>query len=182
MLVHSSEESIQQKLLNNIRTMCLTFSKSAPCNHIWLNVFMGPGGSKKGRGIQPLETDEVDHTGSRCYHTIILYRILVRGKRKRSRIYTASSRISSNLYWSCWLILNYHEFWRALYINLIKRMLCNPTNVMTPLPHSIITPSECPIEFSGAPIESIMVKPVELDHESLVGDWRWRTTISLPPR
>ena len=41
---------------------------------------------------------------------------------------------------------------------------------MTLLPHSIITPSECPIEFPGAPIKSIIGKPVKLEHESLVGD------------
>ena len=41
---------------------------------------------------------------------------------------------------------------------------------MTPLPHSIITPSESPIEFSGAYIESIMGKPAEIEHKSLVGD------------
>ena len=146
MLVHSSEEYIQRKLLNNIRNMCLTFYKSAPCDHIWLNVFMGVGGSKKGRRMQTLETDEVDHIGSWCYHTIILYRIWVWVKRERSRIYTASSRISSTFYWSCWLIFHYHEFRRALDTNFIKITLCNPTNIMTPLSHSIITPSECPIE------------------------------------
>jgi len=41
---------------------------------------------------------------------------------------------------------------------------------MTPLPHSIITPGECPIEFSGALIEPITGEPVELKHGALVGD------------
>ena len=41
---------------------------------------------------------------------------------------------------------------------------------MTPLPHSIITPDECPIEFSGAPIEPIAREPVEIEHKALVGD------------
>ena len=150
--------------------MCRTFSKYVPCNHIRLNFFMGIEGSTKGRGMQPLETSEVNHTGIRWYHTIILYRIWVRLKRDRSRIYTASSRISSTFYWPRWLILYYHEFWRALDTNLNKKTLCNPTNIMTPLPHSIINPSECTIEFSVDPIESIMGKPVELEHKSLVGD------------
>ena len=207
MLVHSSEQLIQQKLLNNIRTMCLTFSKSTPCDHIWLIFFMGLGGSTKGRRIQPLKTSEVDHTGSWCYHTIILYHIWVWVKRERSRIYTASWKISSTFYWPRWLILHYHKFWQALVTIFIKRTLCNPTNIINPLPHYIITLIECPIEFSGAPIESIMGKPVELEYKSLVGDSlsnraleryptiavsgetpfenyerRWRTTISLPPR
>ena len=150
--------------------MCWTFSKYAPCNHIRLIFFMGIEGSTKGRGMQPLETSEVDHTGIRCYHTITLYCIWVRVKRYRSRIYTASSRISSTFYWSRWLILHYHEFWWALDTNLNKRTLCNPTNIMTPLPHSIINPSKCTIEFSVDPIKSIMGKPVELEHKSLVGD------------
>ena len=170
MLVHSSEQLIQKKLLNNIRTMCLTFSKSTPCNHIWLIFFMGLGGSTKGRRIQPLKTSEVDHTGSWCYCTIILYHIWVWVKRERSRIYTASWKISSTFYWPRCLILHYHKFWQALDRNLNKRTLCNPTNIMTPLPHSIINPSECTIEFSVDPIESIMGKPVELEHKSLVGD------------
>ena len=170
MLVHSSEELIQRKIPNNIRTMCQTFSKSTPCNHIWLNVSMGLGGSIKGRGMQALKTSEVNHTVSRCYHTIFLYRIWVRVKRERSRIYTASSRISSTFYWPRWLILHYQKIWRALDTNLNKRTLCNTTNIMTPLPHSIINLSECTIEFSVYPIESIMGKPVELEHESLVVD------------